>query len=770
MKITGTRFFPKPTTMKQLLCLTLFCILYSNHVFTQSAPVGDCLGAIPVCQQIYSEVNAPSGIGNDAEINPSFNCMQSETNSIWYTFTVNNSGNFGFLLTPNNAIDDYDLALFDITNASCEDLFDRPELIVSCNAAGGTGCLGPTGATGDTDYNDQGFNCGTEPPNTFDGFSPFNALVPVLEGNTYVLCVSNWSGSPNGYVIDFGLSSDIGIFDEERPFVENLNYPEDCSDDVIEVNFSEPIQCSSIEALNFQLDGPGGPYSLTLSSPSCDQGGAFANDFFLEVNPPINQLGDYALSLVVNEINEVLDPCDNPAANASFTFSPTDLVAPANLGPDLTICDGQSIVLDVYASNAHTYIWQDMSTEPTFLVTQPGLYYVEVISNCGSNTDSIMIDFQNELPPLDFGADLTICFNEPYTLDATTPGGEDYLWQDGSTSPTFTVTESGNYAVTVSGTCGETTDAVNVEVLPQVEATLEVISLCGNETITWDVNTPYATYLWQDGSTDPLFTASEAGLYSVTISTECEIIILEAEVSQVEEAPSIDLGENVVLCPDDPALVLDATFEGATYLWQDGSTQAMLAVTQAGLYSVTFTNGCGSDEASIEVGVVEAIEPAKLQDTVLCPGQSLVLDATSLNATSYRWQDGTEEPTLRVTNPGDYGVFVGNECEQILLESTVTECRICQIYVPNAFSPNDDGINDKFRPFSDCELLDFNIRIFNRWGDLVFESTNPEEGWEGEFNGKLLNMGTYIWMLQFNVNEDGNLRLVEMSGDVTILK
>ncbi|MDV7393754.1 hypothetical protein RZS08_20420, partial [Arthrospira platensis SPKY1] len=107
------------------------------------------------------------------------------------------SGNFGFLITPNDPNDDYDWSLFNITTASCEDIYDDPSLVVSCNAAGGGTCNGNTGATGATSYNNQGGGCGANPPSQNAGFSPFNALIPVTFGNTYALMVSNWTGSPN---------------------------------------------------------------------------------------------------------------------------------------------------------------------------------------------------------------------------------------------------------------------------------------------------------------------------------------------------------------------------------------------------------------------------------------------------------------------------------------------------------------------------------------------------------------------------------------------
>ena len=210
--------------VKALLSTCSF--LLSALLLTAQAPtVQDCLGAIPICQPVYTENQVLPGGGNyPNEVNSSISCVDGEDYSIWYTFTVQESGQFGFVLTPNNSLDDYDWALFNITNAECGDIFNNSSLLVSCNAAGGTGtnpnaCSGPTGATGASSYDIQGAGCGSFFPGLDNGFSPFNDLIPVTAGNTYVLMVSNWSASTSGYSIDFGIS-DVNIFDFEAALVD----------------------------------------------------------------------------------------------------------------------------------------------------------------------------------------------------------------------------------------------------------------------------------------------------------------------------------------------------------------------------------------------------------------------------------------------------------------------------------------------------------------------------------------------------------------------
>jgi len=148
------------TSAVALLLLTI------TFGYSQQLTNTDCIAATPICQNSYSEDVVPLNEGIfDNEINRDINCMgDGEVKVIWYSFTVNNSGQFGFVIEPNVADADYDWSLFNLTNNNCSDIFNSPSLVVSCNAAGsprGTlGCNGLTGATGANNINIQGGGCG----------------------------------------------------------------------------------------------------------------------------------------------------------------------------------------------------------------------------------------------------------------------------------------------------------------------------------------------------------------------------------------------------------------------------------------------------------------------------------------------------------------------------------------------------------------------------------------------------------------------------------
>jgi len=305
------------------LVVAIFLTLTTDELLAQTPTIQDCYGAIPVCQNIYTENKVPDGIGAFQEASRFDGCVPIDSNSIWYTFTVNRSGRFGFLITPNNIYDDYDWALFEITNINCDDIVNNSSRVVSCNNAGDNfdfqplRCNGPTGATGATNFTMMNAGCDYNQ-------SPFNDLVSVQEGNIYVLQIVNWTRSPNGYTIDFSLG-DAGIFDEEPPMASNNSNNYICTQSgegvsSIPIKFNENIKCNTINENNFIITGPGGPYSFNLVSDECGLGAEYSKNFDLFVQPPLAP-GEFTFEMNPNSNFQILDVCDNQSLPYSTTFN-----------------------------------------------------------------------------------------------------------------------------------------------------------------------------------------------------------------------------------------------------------------------------------------------------------------------------------------------------------------------------------------------------------------------------------------------------------------
>ena len=833
------------------IATTLLSLFLCSIAWAQPS-VQDCLGAIPVCKKIYEQDDTFRGEGDVQDFEAGLICMDTEQNSVWYTFQVNNTGQFGFLITPRDLRDDYDWALFNITTASCDDIRNDPaRYLVSCNAAGGDNCNGLTGATGESVYSVQGANCNNPVASRTDGITALNELIDVERGNIYVLVVNNWvgfgGGARSGYTIDFGLSTDIGIFDEQPPGVELVELVDNCSGGEIAVRFSERIQCATISSDNFSLVGPGGDIPVELFSQECENGYYYSEFFILRPQSPIRADGDYTLTVDLNGSTEALDLCNNPAFANEFQIpNPAEDVI-VDLGRNISQCSGVPVTLDASNVSGLDYRWSTgASGSSSIEVTEPGTYSVTVTTNCGETTDDVEVIFTDGPPDIELGEDRLLCPMDTFILDATTPGAT-YLWQDGANEPTHVVDRTGTYSVTVTTKCGTATDRITYnygEANFLVDLGEDQTTCASDEGVSLDATIPEdaATYLWNDGYTEATRSVTQSGVYSVVVSTECGTATDEVEISFIgEDANLIDLGEDFTICEDEEA-ILDVSTDDAVYLWQDGSITPSITVSESGLYKVTVTTDCVVNTDSVLVTVQETGSINLVPDTVMCEGASLILDVTindtlatyewqdgtqspiyevmgagnytvtisnecgdvngmitvnlfdSLqvqlpgdtivcatetilleptgNATDYLWQDGSTNASFEVKEPGTYTLIAGNECEETSLDVVIDECITCQFYVPNAISPNGDGRNDVFMPYTsfECKIQDYNLQIFDRWGALIHETDSYETGWDGIAMGEVAQDGLYVYQISLNVLENGILKPVVLSGEVMMMR
>jgi gliding motility-associated-like protein len=311
-----------------LLCLT-FLPLATYAQLPPLQPEQDCVNALPVCQNVFVQPNSYQGEGvNPNEINPGPSCLGSgERNDVWYIFTVQTSGQLGFSITPVNIGNDYDWAVYNLTNNPCSDIFNVASLEVSCNYSGTPGVTGPNGLPG-------GQN---------------NSLINVTAGETYVVNVSNFSGTGAGYTLDFSISTAV-IFDNIPP--EVIDVTADCGGDIT-MTFSENIVCSSVDLTDFTItDLAGNPYTiLTVDGANCSAGGSFESIFQLTSTPAFTT-GSYIISLV----DDVVDNCGNIGVYGSDTidiFLPNIVVN----SPTDTICNGSSVALSTPQQAGFTYVW-----------------------------------------------------------------------------------------------------------------------------------------------------------------------------------------------------------------------------------------------------------------------------------------------------------------------------------------------------------------------------------------------------------------------------
>ena len=154
-------------------------------------------------------------------------------------------------------------------------------------------------------------------------------------------------------------------------------------------------------------------------------------------------------------------------------------------------------------------------------------------------------------------------------------------------------------------------------------------------------------------------------------------------------------------------------------------------------------------------------------DTTLCQGETLTLNATTANAT-YLWQDNSANPTFHADQQSTYWVEVNNYCGTNTDTLTIEfkDCD-CSIYIPNAFTPNNDGINDVFAPKTNCDFNEYIFMIFNRWGEKIYETQNRDDSWDGTHSGQVSSPDVYIYRITYQFEADN---IITKYGSVTLMR
>jgi gliding motility-associated-like protein len=445
--------------------------------------------------------------------------------------------------------------------------------------------------------------------------------------------------------------------------------------------------------------------------------------------------------------------------NVTFNAKPS-----FSLGNDTAICNKEKLTLSA-GNNSGDYLWQDGSAGNNFIVQSQGLYWLKLTQNGCSFSDSIQVTY-NSLPQINLGSDTGICRGQSLLLNAYNPAIHSYLWQDGAVESTYLVKAAGSYSVKVSGING----CVNSDTLRVTVADIPSFSLggdtvlCDTKTLSYNFNFPGAGYLWNDGTTLNRFTIYSAGTYSLRV-TQAGCSNSDTIKVNYKPLPFVNIGRDTTLCNGN-SVTLNAFNAGASYLWQNNSTASYYNVVQAGLYYVLVNlDGCGVSD-SVYIKYKNAPMFTLGNDTLICISEQLVLQPKLEGGVNYLWQDGSTQPQYIAKDSGVYRLRVSNECGTASDDIRISTYA-CSLDMPNAFTPNGDGLNDIFRVKYPFPVKDYNMSIYNQWGQRIFMSDNIMKGWDGTFHGSGASTGVYVWVISLT---DTYGKKQNAKGTVTLMK
>lgn len=438
----------------------------------------------------------------------------------------------------------------------------------------------------------------------------------------------------------------------------------------------------------------------------------------------------------------VTDNCNNVYTD-TITISVTGSPPIFNLGNDTTVCGNIAIVLN---SGINSSVWNTGVTGQQITVTSPGTYWATANNGCGSASDTITIT-QNNSVDLNLGNDTSLCNGQTLLLDAQNSGAT-YQWQNGSGAQTYTVTGPGMYSVTVTNFWGCTgTDYIEVlyySTAPTINLGNDT-SLCGN--FVYSLNSTYPLgNTWSTGETSQVIYVDTPGTYYLQVNNGCGTTADSITLQQLP-LPLAVLGPDTVVCQGQSITLVPLQYSGTIH-WSTGSSLPTETIDSPGVYYIVTTeNGCSNTDS---INVVQGMKPEITlgPDTFICGSQYYLKVNGSF--TDYKWQDGSNETFFNVSVSGVYQVTVTNECgaasDDILVNLQPDECAVL---VPTAFSPNGDGVNDLFRGICRCPVQDFDLQVYNRWGELVFETTNILDGWNGKYKNVLQPLSVYAYQLSY---------------------
>ncbi|WP_375560108.1 BspA family leucine-rich repeat surface protein [Bernardetia sp. OM2101] len=601
---------------------------------------------------------------------------------------------------------------------------------------------------------------------------------------------------------------------------------------VTDPNLTGGGNCSVLDTINVRFDRKSGVQidstfiktlclgqTQTLSAVGADsyQWSNGETTSTIEVTP--TEAGFY--TFIVNGIFSTPNLCGASADTIKFRVVP---VPEIDIPESLVICENDSVEVNAFLPShepRYIYEWINENTgeiidtlaihvfkqDSANINYEPQTYRVGVYDTlgggrCGAES-LITVTFNRTSITEITASDTLVCIGEEITLRAT--GATNFRWNTGETTQEITISSdsAGVFRYTVIGSYGDDTnqnvcDSTGTSILVQFKdipkITLnkpDTISICAGDSVQFIANGGF-TYSWSQSPADSGDTVvvypTDTTTYVVTgfdtlgcSSTDTTVVLVQ---------PQIDLGQEQQLCEGDTASIGAPRPYGATYLWNTGETSDSIRIRRSGLYYVEVSiNECSYTD-SVQINF---IEPPVLsaKDTILCfedENQDRIfhqigVEIDNYDSTAryrYQWFDENEnlvgqDSLLNVEFGGVYlarvTVEYANSCSAITSLEVEANCDP-QIFIPQAFTPNQDRLNEEWEIFGRF-YSNLRIKVLDRWGMEVYsalQKRNDDEitFWDGTYKGKKVPAGVYYYEVTYTSPSDKS-KTIKQTGTVTII-
>jgi gliding motility-associated-like protein len=350
-----------------------------------------------------------------------------------------------------------------------------------------------------------------------------------------------------------------------------------------------------------------------------------------------------------------------------------------------------------------------------------------------------------------------------------------YVWNNGQTSSQILVNDTGTYWCISRVQCGLVTDTFHINYQPFKKLDLGKDKVnCLNQPVQISSNYPYSTYTWSTGALTSSITVTQTGSYILTVTDICGI--QKDTINVIIQPPTpAPLASDTILCQFSPAPQLIVS--GSNIKWYQSpasigsSAQPYLNTYQPGIQTVYLSQTIGACESPrVPVNVTIRYKPnADIGNYItLCKGTDTLIGHTYPDV-FYIWNTNEQVCCIRPTHTGTYTLTITNDCGTST-DTAFVEMSMCDecVFLPNAFTPNSDNVNDAFRALLKCPVNDFHLDIYNRWGENLFSSDETGEGWNGKYRGDNCSNGVYVYVLSYRSVNTG--RTKKLTGNLTLIR
>ncbi|WP_372753667.1 gliding motility-associated C-terminal domain-containing protein [Labilibaculum sp.] len=509
----------------------------------------------------------------------------------------------------------------------------------------------------------------------------------------------------------------------------------------------------------------------------------------ISLEPSIDLVSDYSYSWSTGENTKditvdqagiyeltVTDLNDNQTVTRNVEVQ-TKLSPIINI-EDYLVVEDENPIIDAYEEGA-SYLWSDGSTDSELEISQSGNYSITVTSrNSCSSSKFFSAKLKSDLFEINLPEIIHMCGNEKLILKPSLSIDQNYKyeWNDSSTVSSIIVSEAGEYEVTVTDPDGFTQSA-NTNVFYHSNPIVDLgkdLTLWEGESTSLDAGNKDANFLWNTGETNQIIEVDSGGMYSVEVSDEFACSNKDSLFIEYKNGQKFEffLGEDQSICSGD-SIELQPLLEGnplypLRYNWLGlGKSSERIHVSEKGNYCLEITDSNGNTESDcVKITILPTPMVNLGQNLESFENKKIILNAGAPNC-HYKWVTGDITQNITVKKEGEYWVKVSNNSNCSASDTITVSFRknYPSFGLPNAFSPNGDGHNDKLFIRGE-NVKEATLIIYNRLGQKIFESSNINNGWDGSFKGKLQGMDVYVYLLEVTfldgkkINKKGNVALL----------